>query len=69
MQANTDELPLRGNYFAEAVYLEQNLAAGTLQNRAAARMAASSRSSDSVSSVLDVLCAFASAVKNTSRFM
>ncbi len=40
MQAKTDELPLRGNYFAEADYLEQNLAAGTLQNRAAARMAA-----------------------------
>ena len=38
MQANAVELPLRGNYFAEADYLEPDLRAGRLHNRAAAPM-------------------------------
>jgi predicted hydrocarbon binding protein len=38
MQASASELPLRGNYFAEADYLRQNLPSGTLENRAGARM-------------------------------
>src|SRR5262245_8034818 len=36
----THDLPLRGNYFAEGSYLTQNLGAGTLRNRAGARMLA-----------------------------
>src|SRR5262245_16794535 len=40
MQANATDLPLRGNYFAEADYLSQDLAAGTLTNRAGARFVA-----------------------------
>ena len=40
MQAKAYELPLRCNYFAEADYLRQDLAAGTLQNRAGTRMVA-----------------------------
>jgi predicted hydrocarbon binding protein len=40
MLANAYDLPLRGNYFAEAEYLEQDLNAGTLRNRAGARVVA-----------------------------
>src|SRR5262245_44957410 len=36
----THDLPPRGNYFAEDSYLSQDLGAGTLRNRAGARMLA-----------------------------
>src|SRR5258708_44426 len=40
MLASAHDWPLRGNYFAEAEYLEQDLNAGTLRNRAGARVVA-----------------------------
>ena len=38
MHANAAELPLRGNYFAESEYIDQDLASGRLTNRAGARI-------------------------------
>ena len=40
MISTSHDLPPRGNYFAEGSYLTQDLGAGTLQNRAGARMVA-----------------------------
>src|SRR5437763_179117 len=40
MISSTHDLPPRGNYFAEGEYLTQDLASGTLRNRAGARMLA-----------------------------
>src|SRR4051812_40261510 len=40
MISSTHDLPPRGNYFAEGAYLTQDLGAGTLSNRAGARMLA-----------------------------
>src|SRR5438132_2640294 len=40
MLASSHDLPLRGDYFAEAEYFEQDLNAGALRNRAGARMLA-----------------------------
>jgi predicted hydrocarbon binding protein len=40
MISTTHDLPPRGNYFAEGPYLSQDLGAGTLRNRAGARMVA-----------------------------
>lgn len=40
MISSTHDLPLHGNYFAEGDYLSQNLASGTITNRAGARMIA-----------------------------
>ena len=40
MISSTHDLPPRGNYFAEADYLTQDLGAGTIHNRAGARMLA-----------------------------
>jgi predicted hydrocarbon binding protein len=40
MLATSHDLPLRGNYFAETEYLDQDLNSGTLRNRAGARMLA-----------------------------
>jgi predicted hydrocarbon binding protein len=40
MISSTHDLPLKGNYFAEGSYLTQDLGAGTLSNRAGARMLA-----------------------------
>src|SRR5262245_16991820 len=44
MISTTHDLPLRGNYFAEGSYLSQDLGAGTMRNRAGARMLALSDS-------------------------
>jgi predicted hydrocarbon binding protein len=44
MISTTHDLPARGNYFAEGAYLSQDLGAGTLHNRAGARMLALSDS-------------------------
>jgi len=44
MISTTHDLPLRGNYFAEGSYLSQDLGAGTLRNRAGARILALSDS-------------------------
>jgi len=40
MLASTHDLPLCGDYFAEAEYLEQDLNTGTIRNRAGSRMLA-----------------------------
>jgi len=40
MISSTHDLPSRGNYFAEGAYLTQDLGAGTLRNRAGARVLA-----------------------------
>ena len=44
MISSTLDLPPRGNYFAEGSYLSQDLGAGTMKNRAGARMLALSDS-------------------------
>jgi predicted hydrocarbon binding protein len=40
VEANTQDLPLKGNYFAEPGYLQHDLRKGTIQNRAGTRLLA-----------------------------